>query len=121
MEPVKVLMTAYVPKPGSLTTAENDANATPGIATDYGAFSKGTKILIPGKGIFSVDDTGAIPRRDWRLRHIRHIDLRIPPRYHFGTNPADAFRAAIDEANSIGIGWVQVYVIKPPVSRGHNS
>ncbi len=117
--PVYAILTAYVPDPGSLTSTGKDANAGPGLAADPGMFPPGTKILIPGKGTFAVDDTGGHMIADAK-RGIRHIDLRIVPRYRRGIDPDVAYRHAVDHANEIGIHWVNVYIVSPPPTSSRN-
>jgi 3D (Asp-Asp-Asp) domain-containing protein len=106
-------MTAYVPEEGSRTATGRNANLHPGIAADFKMFPPGTKIYIPGKGSFPVDDTGGAMRRDAK-KGIRHIDLRIIPHYR-NADPDAAYDAAVRYANTvIERHWINAYVLYPP-------
>ena len=98
---VRLLMTAYVPRKGRKTATGGNANH-PGIAAAFHIFHPGTRIFLPGRGTFDVDDTGGAMRQDAK-KGIIHIDLRIP-RYH-----RDAYRRAM----AIGKQWVDAYIVVP--------
>jgi hypothetical protein len=106
-------MTAYVPENPTTATGRN-ANS-PGIAADWGVFPPGTRISIPGKGTFTVDDTGGALRRDAK-KGIRHIDLRIPPSYP-NSKPTIAYKIAYRHAMTIGKQWIDAYVLLPQNGR----
>lgn len=106
---VRILLTAYVPGKGKKTATGRDANL-PGIAADFKLLPPGTKIFIPGRGTFVVDDTGGQMRIDAREKGIYHLDLRIPPPYHLHDH-LTAQKIAYQEAYDIGKKWINVYII----------
>lgn len=114
------MLTAYVPNPGSLTSTGKDANASPGIAADFEVFPQGTKLFLPNKGIFTVDDTGGFRLTDPQKGVLRHIDLRIVPLYGPGVDPRVAFTEAVALANKIGRRTIRVYIVPHSNRLSHN-
>jgi 3D (Asp-Asp-Asp) domain-containing protein len=108
---VRVLLTAYVPDPGAKTATGRNANL-PGIAADFKLLPAGTKISIPGRGTFVVDDTGGRMRQDNRKKGICHLDLRVLPSHH-ATDDLTAMEIANHRAMVIGKRWIYVYVVLP--------
>lgn len=106
---VRILLTAYVPGRGKKTATGRNANL-PGIAADFKLLPPGTKVLIPGRGTFVVDDTGGQMRIDARKKGIYHLDLRIPPPYHRHDH-STAQNIAYREAYDIGKQWIDVYIL----------
>lgn len=112
---IRVLLTAYVPADGSKTATGRNANL-PGIAADFTLLPRGTKVSIPGKGTFVVDDTGGDMRKA-RRKGFYHIDLRIPPSHRI-KDRTRAFDKAYEQAFAIGKRWVDVEVVYPHEESG---
>ena len=121
------VLTAYVPKPGSITKSGIDANSRPGIASHLAIFPIGTEIIILNKmggkvASYVVDDripagekesdTYAITPNDLRAGKSIHIDIRIPPKHGDG-DPRTALNDAITAANKIGRQNIRIAVLLP--------
>ena len=121
--PLNVVLTAYVPEPGSITSSGVNANSQPGIASHWGVLPRGTKITIKNVGTFVVDDRipladseikkYAVTQKDLRMGKRIHIDLRIVPRYRKGTDPKAAFKNAVAHADKIGRRKLDISIILP--------
>jgi len=113
---VEVVLTAYSPldaftrndegNPRRLTATGVPTGRVPyGVATDPQALPYGTRIWIPPETgylpetfpverVFTVDDTGSIPRRRTRSTGVPHLDLRyksVESAQRFGTRRAWVF------------------------------